>query len=214
MGFGILFLAHIFLFVCKGVDIFPDCLPYLLFWISMRRLSPYNPAFRKARIVALPLAAAAAVSDVFQILAAADVMEIELPQRILMLLVSCGMLALYWFTLHGIMGLSAEVGLKDISDKAKRNLILTVIYAVCIVIYQCDFEFLREISMYFGIFFLLFGLVWVILNGTLIFSCYMWICPEGDEDMSKPSKFLPKKRPPKKSNRDGGKDENADKKSK
>lgn len=206
MGFGLLFTGHLFLFFCKGVDIFPDSLAYLLITLALIKLSAYNTGFRRAKLISLPLLAAAVVSDVFQILAAADILPLGLPQRLLMAAVSCGLLVMYWFTLDGVSQIAKEVGRDDIAVKARRNRLLTAAYTLSALLFQTDLDFVRELAMYFGIVFLLLGILWVFFNGTLFYSCYMWICLEGDENMpEKPKKHRLKK------NGDGGGADEADK---
>ena len=36
---------------------------------------------------------------------------------------------------------------------------------------------------------MLLGILCILINATLIFGCYMWICLEGDEDMPDNRKF-------------------------
>lgn len=195
MGFGLLFVGHVCLFFCKGIDVFPDVLAYALIFWSMWKLSRYAEGFKRAKYTLMPLMALAAINDAFQISAALGY-DLAAARNVFGIVTSAGMLVMYWFILDGIKQLATEVGRGELALKSRRNKVLTVIYVLLMAVYHLQLDILTDVYRYLGIIFLLFGLAWTILNGVLFFSCYMWICLEGDEDMPEDGgfmRFLPKK---------------------
>jgi hypothetical protein len=65
---------------------------------------------------------------------------------------------------------------------------MLIYYAVMIII-SLPFPFIQDVYKYlevnlsFTLVLFIFNYLWRFLNLALIFSCYMWICQEGDEDM-------------------------------
>ena len=183
MGFGTLFLSHLLLFFCKGVDVFPDVIAYAVMAYALRRLSPYAPGFRRAFSAMYAVLPLALINDGLQIASALGAGIPSAISRAAAVVTSLGMVAVYWLTLMGIETLSKEVGRPKIAAKAVKCRVFTVVYIAAMTIYRFDFEFMRDFNRYVGIIYLFLGLGWVLMIGTAYYSCYMWICLEGDEDM-------------------------------
>ena len=188
MGFGILFLSHLLLFFCKGVDVFPDAAAYAVMACALYRLKPYAPGFAmalKAVCAVLPLSL---INDGLQI---ASALGAGIPAAVsgaATAATSLGMVAVYWLTLIGVEYLSKDVGRPKIAARAVKCRILTVVYIAAMTVCRFDLPFMRDFNRYMGIIYLFLGLGWVILVGTTYYSCYMWICLEGDEDMPESNK--------------------------
>ena len=203
MGFGILFISHILLFFFKGVDVFPDVIAYALMAYALKKLSPYAPGFNmafRAMYAVIPLSL---ISDGLQIASAAGA---KLPSPVVMAagsLTSLSMVTVYWLTLLGAGYLSKDVGRNELAARAGRCRVYTAVYIAVMVFYSLHLPFMEEFDHYIwiilasifpdsvltqfdhymGIIYLMLGLGWVISLGVMFYSCYMWICLEGDEDM-------------------------------
>jgi len=99
--------------------------------------------------------------------------------------------------LVAIYKIAVDTELNSIQGKAQRNLALCIIYYFIILFFQTPFPGIESLEKYliekmaFGLITYILGYIWMILNTALLFSCYMWICKEGDEDM--PEKTRKKK---------------------
>ena len=105
-------------------------------------------------------------------------------------LVAIMVFAFHMLLLFGIRELATATELPKLSEKAIRNFVVGAFYFALSVFGTLNTPIKEDFTKYFGLPTLLIGLVWYILNIILIYSCYMWICLEGDEDMArKPSRF-------------------------
>ena len=88
--------------------------------------------------------------------------------------------------------LAEETGTHSLRVRAFRQQILAFVYHIPMALLEVDFEnkTAESIQYHAAMPLLLFGMVYLILQAKLIFSFYMWICPEGEEGMErKPSRF-------------------------
>ena len=183
MGFGILFFSHLLMFFFKGVDVFPDVIAYAVMAWALYKLRPHAPGFRTAFAAMYAVLPLSAFSDVIQILSAAGV-SLPSPLRTAAAVVtSLGLVTVYWLTLVGIEFLSNDVGRPKLAQRAVRCRILTAVYIAVMAVYSLDLPFMENFNRYVGIIYLFLGLGWVAYIGVMYYSCYMWICLEGDEDM-------------------------------
>ena len=89
-----------------------------------------------------------------------------------------------------IYDLAKKVDLPKIAGNAIRNFVVFAIYALIYAVSLLPLETIAEFNKLMAIPYIALWFLWMILNLILIFSCYMRICPEGDEDMpQRPSKF-------------------------
>lgn len=185
MGFGILFIGYFFTLNLnlKGVNIPPDFIGYLLMFWACNKLRDYSTYFKKTSFMLIPLAAISAGLFTSEILAlfsiGADLVISDL--LVFIKVVSCGVM--HFFLLKALMEISHDVGRTKITIKCRRNLYITLAVLLCqalfcipLISFPHKSEIFRHVSD-IGVNFI------VILNMIQIFSCYMWICYEGDEDM-------------------------------
>ena len=184
MGFGLLFIGYFleFMLGMNEIGTFTHIIGYMVMFAGLARLRRYCPIFSYAQYATLPLMLVA----VYQTL-------IELPRffDVSFSFVSELGLSLYWWlhiilevTFHAFLLLSiAEIckrtGVKKNVTRALRNSVIVTIY---VVLYFLPIESLYGVQ-------LLFQLIYVICNLVLIASCYMRICPAGEENMDKPVKL-------------------------
>ena len=173
MGFGWMFLGYILLlgtnFEILGVtlDITPDVIGFLLLSHGFSVASKYCDCFKisgKLCFVGIPLSLAYLLTE----LAA----SLEL--------VSFSPSVLLWVVL-----ISEQTGV----EKLRKNSVRLAIYTVLFCFAE---HFLTTFLSWGGITLspeklagaqMLLGIACILINATLIWGCYMWICLEGDEDM-------------------------------
>jgi hypothetical protein len=87
--------------------------------------------------------------------------------------------------LYSLCLISAQTGV----EKLRKKSIRLAIYTVCFFFAE---HFLPSLLPRFGVVLdaskisglqMLLGICCILINATLIFGCYMWICLEGDEEM-------------------------------
>ena len=184
MGFGILFLGYFLTlnFEFKGINIPPDFLGYIFMMVACSKLTPYSNNFKYTLRCLIPLTVLSAGLTTMEVMAAispnlafpyiADIMNIKY------LL----MMVLHYLLLKALMDISRDVGRYKITDKCRRNIIISIVMIVLVVLLTLPIPFpFKDSIAWIATIVLLNGMV--LLNSVQIFSCYMWICYEGDEDM-------------------------------
>lgn len=194
MGFGILFIGYLIASVLS-INPFGDITRLIGFSIilfALVKLSPHAKGFRAAKYFSLALILASGASGALTLAErfGADVGAFALTKQILLYSVTVLFYAFHLFLLFGIRELARAVELSKLADKALRNFIIGSFYFVLTFVGSLDTPFKESFANYLGLPTLVIGLVWYILNAVLIYSCYMWICLEGDENMErKKSRF-------------------------
>ena len=183
MGFGILFFGYLLLFFCRGVDIFPDTLAYIVIFAALYVLASHSAYFKNAKLFAMMLLPVGAVTDVFLFLGVFTDFEVGFVSEVMAILSAMTLLIFHYFLFDGIRALALDLHLPKIADHARRNWWITVLYYALVILASLRLSFLEEAMRYFGIIVPVVGLCWVVLNAVLIYTCYMKICLEGDEDM-------------------------------
>ncbi|NLZ36160.1 MAG: hypothetical protein GX897_01615 [Clostridiales bacterium] len=184
MGFGLLFIAHLTLFFCRGVDIFPDIFGYLLILFAVSKLRPYAP--RRFGIAVYLLCAAlpiSALNDGLGIYLALSGAAPTVFKTVVSALSAAVMLAVYVFIILGIIYIARDISNYMVERRALRSLIYTALFAVMSVISMLSSLMPRDAAVAFNSMYILYGIFWAIAIAVLIYSCYMRICAPGDEDM-------------------------------
>ncbi len=190
MGFGILFIGYIVLFICRAADVFPDILGYGVMLCGMFTLARNSAHFAMARNALIPTAVVGLLNDVLQIITLVnghDFGALRTTVVLLNLICLAGWCVLFCF---GVVRLSNEIHLPKLRDKAKRNIAVTALYLAATVVTTLRPSCLGEFIKYFSPLMLVVSVLWTIFGATLIYGCYMHICLEGDEEMpDRPSRF-------------------------
>ena len=183
MGFGILFIGYFFTMNIKlrGYDVPPDFIGYMIMIYACNKLSDYSSFFRKTSKILIVMALLSAAYSGTQLYT--NVFG-ELPELIPnILIISKLMLSIvmHYFLLNAIIEISEDVGRKKIAGKCRRNLYITWFLLILQTVSSLPvFQFEGQAYYLISIFIANFA---VLLNSIQIFSCYMWICYEGDEEM-------------------------------
>lgn len=192
MGFGWMFLGYVLLlgtnFEILGVtlDITPDVIGFLLLSQGFSVASKYCDCFRISKgvgIIGVPFSLAYLLAELafsFELLSLSTtaLAVIRYGYAIFKLIFSlCLLYSLYL--------ISAQTGVEKLRKKSIRLAIYTVLFFFAE-------HFLTTFLSWGGITLspeklsgiqMLLNLLCILINATLIWGCYMWICLEGDEDM-------------------------------
>ncbi len=195
MGFGPLFLGYLFIFSFsyRGFDILPDVIGFLIMYFGLRKLSEYGYGFNNLKKYMYFLFPASLITFVLQILSLIGHKN-DLLTEIWNCVYIPLMLVFNLMLLVSIKNIATDLDLKVIRVRALRNLVVTVIYYVLTLFFSIPTSFISSLTNILiekyamGFVMYILGYVWLFLNTILIFSCYMYICKEGDEEMPVPEK--------------------------
>ena len=198
MGFGLLFVGYIFLIYSIS---FADLFGYLVMIAAARKLSQYIDGFRKVSRVLYALAAVALLDSMAALGALAfsgteTVLKIaettESVAAILSILLS---LLFYVFMLRAIADIAREVELFRVEKWARINLVCSVIAAASgfLNFIAVPGDEKAALAVVFGAVPIALNIVIVILNGVLIYTCYMRICLPSEQDITLPPKETKKR---------------------
>ncbi|MBQ7309798.1 MAG: hypothetical protein IJW87_06430 [Clostridia bacterium] len=192
MGFGWMFLGYILLlgtnFEILGVtlDITPDVVGFLLLSHGFAVASKYCDCFKVSKILAVagvPLSFAYLLTELSSSLSLVAFSPLVL--TMIGYAYSIFKLVFSLCLLYSLYLISAQTGVEKLRKKSIRLALYTVLFFFAE-------HFLPNIVSMIGIpvaetqlagaqMFL--DILCILINATLIFGCYMWICLEGDEDM-------------------------------
>lgn len=184
MGFGLLFIGYVFANV-MSVTFVPKIIGYAIMLWGIIRLSDYEVEFKKCNLP-LILAGTASIypylSDLFTKYLKIDVgifpTSVVRGVSILEILLSVWFLT---FLMLAVSSLAIQVDLKKISFRALRNIVVLLIGELLYVAAFCiPAGQVANVMAYIALF---VRILRVILDVSLLFSCYRLICQEGDEDM-------------------------------
>ncbi len=188
MGFGILFIGYLIgmNFAYQG---FTDIISFCFILYALLLLYRHNTYFKRSFFAIIPLCIVALPYFVFEL-----VDLIGVPHNLDVTLINSyyailsGILKLIYtvLLLKGIETLANELDIQTIRVKAFRNRLFTYLYYALYIFIEFNHEgTLAKYAQYAFLPVLIFGFVVLILNASLFYSCYMWICLEGDEDMER-----------------------------
>lgn len=199
MGFGLLFIGYFFMLSLPvgGVDILPDIIGCLIMLAGLNALvshCPGNRGFTYARLTLLIFAVLSIAILGCQLAAASGMLTAGLESYFYkpLTFVYSAVIGLFHILLFiGIFQLAGEVGLPKISNRARRMLVLTALYYICELLSALGLTGMIAASSgnpdmvlsYINLVIYILGSLWLVLTWALIFTCYMRICLEGDEDM-------------------------------
>ena len=195
MGFGILFIGYILTFLMSFVSYgyFFELIGALLMVYAFTKLSEYNSKFKFAFVAALPLVITALAITVINLM---GISGYDLSDHILTktILPNCKIYfnAVFHATMFfAVSDIAIDTECPRIRNAAYRNMIIYGVYFVLQIVVQMPFVLGdRNIFRAVGIIGNALWLLWLALDGIMLFSCYMQICDSDDTEMkAKPSKF-------------------------
>ncbi len=198
MGFAWMFLGYILLlgtnFEILGVtlDITPDVIGFLLLSHGFTVASRYCDCFKVSKIMGtagIPLSLIYLIAEVSSSLdifsfPTGVISAIQYGYAVFKLIFSlCLLYSLYL--------ISAQTGVEKLRKKSIRLALYTAFFffaehflpnALALANISLDASKIAGLQM-------LLNILCILINATLIFGCYMWICLEGDEDMPDNRKY-------------------------
>ena len=199
MGFGLLFIGHFFYLPLSynGFDLLPDIIGVLIMFSALRRLTfycPDNRYFRAAKFLMIPLGALSVGMFGGQAASVSGVLGESLEKWLYEPLTVVYIIAIgiyHAFLLCGIYSLSKSVELPKLAARAARVLSLTAVYYLLQLLSStgllsklADMTSQPNVLLtYANAAVYLVGVIWMLLVWALIYTCYMKICLEGDEEM-------------------------------
>jgi hypothetical protein len=193
MGFGLLFIGYALAFAfsisAPGGDgtlsavpyFFSDVVGALVMTYAFSKLSAYDKKFRFAFVSALVFALLCALGAINRfVIGSAPALYV----KILEALVAASIIVLHFTMFLSIVSISRSVGLDKIAFKARRNLIVMILYFTLYTLTLLMRSYLEtsypNAAKYVYVFLTLFQFVWLFLNLILIGSCLKWIGEEGE----------------------------------
>lgn len=191
MGFGLISLGWLFFAdIPWKVDLLADFIGCFLVVAGCNRLRPYSVHFGNAanwfRILTLPSVVITGMEIAYAFGAPKVISDYILHLEVVHTLVFA--VALYYLLL-AIIAIATDVGREKIARKCRRNMsidLVTVLFYLAtrlLANLQVDNNTVMRLL---SISWLVGNVLWyllLVLQFVQIFSCYMWICYEGDEDM-------------------------------
>lgn len=191
MGFGLISLGWLFIFdIPWKIDLMVDFLGCYLIMMGCRRLKPYSGYFAVAYkwfgVLVLPSVAITALEIAYTFLKKESLEQYLLHLEVVHTLVFS--VALYYL-LMAMIRISTDVGRDKIARKCRRNIAVSMVtvlfYVATRLLVNVSFQN-ATLTGIIRISWLVGNVIWyltLMLHFVQIFSCYMWICYEGDEDM-------------------------------
>ena len=195
MGFGILFIGYILTFVMSLVSIgyLVELVGALLMIYAFTKLSEYNSSFKFTFAAAIPLVITAVAITVINFMGLSGY---DLSDHIITKFVVPNCKIVFNFIFHAMLFYAVADIAKDtecprIRTAAYRNMIIYSLYFVLQIFVQMPFVLNdQNVFRVIGIFGNALWILWLLLDGIMIFSCYMHICDSEDTQMSaRPSRF-------------------------
>lgn len=192
MGFGWMFLGYLFFlrshFVVFGVslDITPDVIGFLLMAKGVSTAAEYCACFRLTKVLSKLGVPLSLLDFLYHLVTSGE--WISAPAWLtscVNVVYTCFLLFFTLSLLYSLYLISIETDCAKTKKKAARSMVCTVIF---FSLEQTGAELLSAFGLSLtenqgAAFEVLCGVIYILLNAATIFSCYMWICLEGDEDM-------------------------------
>lgn len=188
MGFGLLFIGYLltFLLSMTSYGFIFRLLGILLLSFSLIKLRDYQIKFNYPLWCSFVLI----ITGIFDfIYTGAEKLSYVRPDWMTSLKNSVGWIEFLLFAfmnaaiLYAIAQLARQLELDKQRIAAWRNMVFLGIYFILDFLRMGVFADNEKYAGYFLLPTFIIRILFVILNLILIFSCYMYICPEGDEDM-------------------------------
>lgn len=192
MGFGTLFIGY-FLLLNLTYFGFTDVIAASVMLLALYKLSPVNKHFKTGAV-------ASGVFLAFSLcefgISAYEMFFGAIGSPLLVTLLSIvravAVCTLTVLILLGIEAVAREVDVEELPTKAKKLVVATLVIYTMWIALEAPISFMSDyVLAVLSLLTILATLALIILNLTVIYTCYMKICMPGDEDVTKekPSRF-------------------------
>ncbi|MBQ8357175.1 MAG: hypothetical protein IJX39_05135 [Clostridia bacterium] len=188
MGFGWLLIGYFFANVMSLYSplSFAMLAGYPMMIMGLYHLAPYHPRFRYtfyASFVSLPLAIYFALYGFSQMGFGYFPFFTGTFYTVMEWCYFAFSLLFHALFLFAVAGLTRELGLIALEGNAWRNLIFVGTYYLLDGIARMPIPWIMAHQGYFSLSLILLRICFILLNIYLIYKCYRYICPEGEENM-------------------------------
>ena len=190
MGFGILFLGYLITYVGSMTPVyaFTQIFGVLVMLYALSKLARHNTNFT----VTFGITLAYLVQSVYTVVGYFMAWEDAGVLRAIEQYTGIAIVFLFHVGLMlAIRDIAVFTSLPKLKTRAIRNIITTVAYCLLTVLPHLGLITNATVAQYVTIASYLLGIIWLVLNAALIFSCYLWICLEGEENMDKSPLNIP-----------------------
>lgn len=192
MGFGILFIGYILTYLLSmagAYGCYPAIIGCLVMLYALTKLIEYEKTFKYAFFGLLFVTVCNAYSVITALFGAIGArLPGFLTAQTLVTAVTYSKalfnLVFNVLLLYAISVIAKETGVERTKNAALRNIVVYGVYFLAVLL-NASLPSDSTVNFYVFIFAFVMSLVVLVLNGTVIFSCYMRICDEGDEDMAR-----------------------------
>ena len=190
MGFGYVFLGC--LLTCNVTyHTYTDVFAVALMLLGLSTLSPYARGFALSFRAGIPFLAVSAVSffvSVFSLIGLWTA-PVALVSSLTVLSLVCRFF-FFWLFFVGVDEVAKQTDIPKLRAHALRSRFLTPIFCAMALFLEIGFFTEHTVFLqYYLLGYLVFGVIYSLLNSKTVYECYMLICFEGDENMdAKPEK--------------------------
>ena len=191
MGFGYVFLGC--LFTCNiTFNNYTDVFAVALMLLGLSTLAPYAKGFSLAFRAGMPLLAVSLVSFFLEIFGLLSIFHAPTVLISILAVAAIACKAVFFWTFFlGVEEIARGTELPKLRAHAMRSRFLTPIFAAMGLFLELDIFTTHTVFLkYFLLGYLLFGLIYALLNCKTVYECYILICYEGDETMDAPRRSL------------------------
>ena len=197
MGFGLLFIGYLFTYLLSmagAYGCYPAIIGCLVMLYALTKLLEYEKTFKYAFFGLIPVTVCTVYSVAVQTFTSLGVrLPAILGSQTLEIIMTYSKalfnLVFNVLLLYAISVIAKSTGVERTQKAALRNIVIYGVYFLTVLLNESlpsDMKF----NLYVFWAALALSVLVLVLNGTVIFSCYMRICDEGDEDMArKESRF-------------------------
>ncbi len=187
MGFGLLFIGYFleFLLRMSKIGVFTHVIGYMVMFMGLSRLRLYCRTFSYALYTTIPLMVVAVYRTFSELPQWFDVsfpFVTNTVTTIVGVLDTVLLVLFHVFLAVALMTICRRTGVTKNAVRAMQNMVIVSLYGVLNL--SLTIAKVQSAPLY-GVA-LLMQLIWVFANLLLLGSCYMRICPAGQENMERP----------------------------
>ncbi len=169
---------------------FTDVFAIALMLLGLSTLSPYARGFSLAFKAGTVLLGVSFIGFFFAIFDLLGV--IAFPEWLSPTIASVGFLCkffFFWLFFMGVDEVAKETDIPKLRAHAMRSRFLTPVFCLAGLLLEVGAFTTQTVFLkYYLLGYLLFGVIYALLNSKTVYECYMLICFEGDENMDAPPK--------------------------